>query len=134
MNRIGIAIVIALGWLTASAASAQTVYRCGSEYTGIPCAEGRLIDVADPVTAEQRAEARDAARREERLGEAMARERRAEAAALRPALAANIGPAKAPVAAAGATAKKRAKAKKRLGETVDGDFIARVPKAKKATA
>src|SRR5450755_1022065 len=72
MNRF--CFVVALACLASCAASAQTVYRCGSEYTRVPCADGVLIDVSDPVTAEQRAEARDAARREQRLGEAMARE------------------------------------------------------------
>ncbi len=130
---IRIVFIVAIGCLAASAASAQTVYRCGSEYAHVPCADGRLIDVSDPVTAERRAEARAETHREERLGEAMARERRAEASAFRPAMAANIGPAKAAATKAPATAKRKAKAKKRLGETEDGDFIARVPKAKKAT-
>ncbi|MDQ2736948.1 MAG: hypothetical protein M3Y55_18600 [Pseudomonadota bacterium] len=126
---IRIVFIVAIGCLAASAASAQTVYRCGSEYTHVPCADGRLIDVSDPVTAERRAEAH----REERLGQAMARERRAEASVFRPAMAANIGPAKAAATKAPATTKKKAKAKKRLGETDDGDFIARVPQAKRAT-
>jgi hypothetical protein len=129
MNRFCF-FLVAVGCIAAGSASAQTVYRCGSEYTRVPCAEGRLIDVSDPVTPERRAEAREAARREQRLGEAMARERRAEAAAYRPALAANIGPVKPAAPAPTPQAKKKSKAKKRLGEPVDGVFVARVPKAK----
>jgi hypothetical protein len=123
--------MVAGAGLAAGAASAQTVYRCGSEYTRIPCAAGRLVDVSDRVSAEQRAQAQDAARREAQLGEAMARDRRAEAAAFRPALAANIGPVKAAPAPA-AKAKKKVRAKRKAAETIDGDFVARVPKTKSA--
>ena len=125
-------LIAALACLAWGTASAQTVYRCGSEYTRVPCTEGKLVDVSGSVTAGQRAEAREAALREQRLGDAMARERRAEAAARRPAMAANIGPAKVP-AEAPATPKKKSKAKKKPGETVNGDFIARVPKTKAKT-
>jgi hypothetical protein len=124
-------LIAAIGCVAASAASAQMVYRCGATYTRVPCAEGKLIDVSDPVTSQRRAEALEEARREQQLGESMARERRAEAAAYRPAMAANIGPAK-PAAVVAPAAKKKSKARKRVGETIDGDFIARVPKAKKA--
>jgi hypothetical protein len=132
MNRF--CFVVALACLASGAASAQTVYRCGSEYTRVSCADGVLIDVSDPVTSEQRAEARDAARREQRLGEAMARESHAEAAAYRPAMAANIGPVKAPAAAPSASAKKKATSKKRPGESIDGTFVARVPKVRSAAS
>lgn len=130
MKRIS--LIAAVGCFIAFAAQGQTVYRCGTEYTRIPCADGKLVDVGDRVTAERHAEALDAARRERELADSMARERRAEAAAYRPGMAANIGPAK--LVAAAPPVKKKAKAKRRLGETIDGDFIARVPKARKAAA
>jgi hypothetical protein len=128
--------VLVFACAAASNASAQTVYRCGSEYTRAPCTDGRLIDVSDPVTAERTAQAREAARREALLGETMARDRRTEAAALRPATAANIGPVPRHVAVSEPEKKKaRTKTRKKpVGTRIDGDFVARVPKAKIASS
>ena len=128
--------VVAALCLSGGGAAARTVYRCGSEYTQAPCAGGRPVNISAPVTEQRRAEARDAARREQQLGEAMARERRAEAAAYRPTTAANLGPAPQPVAKA-APPKKQPTTKtkrKRVDTNVDGDFVARVPKAKSAAS
>jgi hypothetical protein len=119
--------------MAGTTASAQIVYRCGSEYTRTPCADGKRVDVSDPVTPEQRLAALDAAWREQRLGESMARERRAEAAAFHPAMA--IGLSAPPPAKAEPVKKAKPKARKRSVETsVDGDFIARVPKTKAAAS
>jgi hypothetical protein len=128
--------ILVLSCLAASSAAAQTVYRCGSEYTHAPCPDGRLVDVSDPVTAQRTAQAREAARREALLGESMARDRRAEAAAFHPAAAANIGPVPRRVAATEPEKKKpKARARKKPASTgIDGDFVAKVPKAKTAAS
>jgi hypothetical protein len=129
--------MVAAACLASSEVSAQVpVYRCGSEYSFAPCTGARLIDVSDPVTAERTAQAREAARREALLGEAMARDRRAEAAAFHPAMAANIGPAPRTVATAEPVKKKaKAKVRKKPSKTsIDGDFVAKAPKAKAAAS
>ena len=41
----------------ATAASAQKVYRCGSTYSQIPCADGVAVDVQDARTKAQKQEA-----------------------------------------------------------------------------
>jgi hypothetical protein len=126
-------LVAAALCMAGTAASAQIVYRCGNEYTRTPCADGKRIDVSDPVTPEQRLAALDAAWREQRLGESMARERRAEAAAFHPAMASSLSPP--PLAKAEPAKKTKPRARKRSVETsVDGDFIARVPKTKAASS
>ena len=129
-------LILAAACLASSGTSAQTVYRCGSEYTRSPCADGKRLDVSDPVTAERVAEAREVARREALLGETMARDRLAEAAAFHPTMAANLGPSPQRAAAAESDKKKaKAKTKKKPAATsIDGDFIARVPKAKAAAS
>ena len=126
-----------LAWLgtfacvLSSSASAQSVYRCGSEYAHLACADARTLDVFDPVSAERRAEALAAVDRERRLGESMA-------AAFRPPMAANIGP-RVPSPAGRATpvaAKKKSRSKDnaRTSDHVfdaETDFVARVPRPKK---
>ncbi len=50
-------------------AGAQKVYRCGpdgSVYQQAPCSEGRVVDVSDPRTAEQRQQAQQAAKTDAR--------------------------------------------------------------------
>jgi hypothetical protein len=124
--RLAAALLVA----SASTHAATLIHRCGNEYTDLPCAQARTFAVADPVTAEQRAQARQVALREQTLAAEMARDRRAQEA-LRPALAVSLsGPPAAPVPAA---AKKRAKSHKRPPSSDDArDFVASVPKAKKA--
>jgi hypothetical protein len=103
--------VVAAACLASGGALAQTIYRCGSEYTRLPCTDGKLVDVSDPVTAE----------------------RRAEAAAFRPAMAANLGPVPRAVVKPVPVKKKSKTRRKPVDTSVDGDFIARVLKAKAAT-
>ena len=126
--------VVVLLCLAGGGAAAQTVYRCGSEYTQAPCTDGRLVDVSDPVTEERRAEARDPARREQQLGEAMTRARRAEAAAYRPTMAANLGPMPQPGAKVAALKKKPTTKRKRVDTNVNGDFVTKVPRARSAAS
>ena len=132
MNPRSMAIGAAI-WCLATAASAQAVYRCGNEYTRIPCAGGKAIEADSGAPApRQAAEARDAADRQRRLGDDMARERRAREAALRPAMASTLGPARPVEAAppASPSTKHRRKAKRRIQLVDDRDFIAGVPRAR----
>ncbi|MDQ6639937.1 MAG: hypothetical protein M3Z15_09785 [Pseudomonadota bacterium] len=124
-------VMTTLAGLAGTAAHAQTIFRCGQEYTSVPCADARTLVVASAVTAEQRAEAREVARREKTLAAEMTRDRRQEEALLKPALAGSLsGPR---VAAPPAPAKKHPKKRKRNAAFDDErDFIAAVPKAKKA--
>ena len=118
--------------LASGAACAQTIYRCGHTYSRVPCPSARAIDVESRTTAAQRAEARQVALREKRLADEMVRDRRLAEAAQKPALATSLGPAKV-VAAAPAPAKKPARKKRKAAQPDDGrDFIAAVPKARKA--
>ncbi len=117
--------------LVGTSASAQTIYRCGNEYTRVPCANGKVVNAESRVTEAQRAEARQVAREERKLADATARARRAEEAANHPAAAASLGPVQAP--AASAAAKKKTKQRKKpVASEADEDLLARVPKAKPA--
>lgn len=86
----------AMVWLAVSApAAAQTVYRCGpagNSYSQQPCADGRAVDVSDPRSAAQVAEARASLRAQEQWATRAARERRIDEAARRPAQAVSLGP------------------------------------------
>lgn len=87
--------LVLIGACLPLAAAAQTVYRCGpagNVYTQQPCADGRAIDVADPRSPAQAAEARADWRAQEQWARRAAKERQAEAAANPPALAGGIGP------------------------------------------
>lgn len=89
MKPAGFAIILLAALPLAS--GAQTVYRCGPEgrtYSQEPCRDGKAVDVADPRTPEQRAEAERAAARTRALGDNLERERRANEAQQRAALAA----------------------------------------------
>jgi hypothetical protein len=123
-----VAVVVALA---GSAAGAETIYRCGSEYSDVACPRGVAVDVGAAPTAQQRAEARQVALSEKRLAAEMTSDRREREAALRPAGASSLGPVRAPVAAAAPKAKAR-HVKHQVGAPDDDrDFIAAVPKAKK---
>jgi hypothetical protein len=133
MRRSHLIVIGALA-LASAATQAQTIFRCGNEYSRVPCPQARpLDDVGDATTAAQRAEARQVALSEKRLAAEMTRDRREQEAALRPAVAGSLGPAPAPAAAASAPTKKHAKKRKKSAAVdADRDFIATVPKAKKA--
>ena len=116
----------------ASAAPAQTVYRCGNEYTRVPCTGGTSVETNGSATAAARAEADRTAVREHRLGDQMERDRLRNERAHKPAMAANLGPRKtaAPSASASASHKPKKKARARIRVVEGDDFIARVPGAK----
>ena len=95
MNRLATNPVLTFAMLAllASSATGQTVFRCGpagNQYSQQPCPEGKAIDVSDPRSLAQTAEARAAVRDQHRLAADMARERRAEAAAHKPTMAGGI--------------------------------------------
>ena len=118
--------------LAATGAASQTVYRCGNEYSRVPCANGKPVDTGAATDARQAAEARQSASRERRLAEEMARDRRAREAALKPATASSLGPARSvqPQAAASASMKPKKRAKAKIRVVDERDFVARVPKVK----
>ncbi|MDQ6679922.1 MAG: hypothetical protein M3Y67_03020 [Pseudomonadota bacterium] len=131
MKTLSIAPVIAFAALFAGAASAQVLYRCGNEYTSVPCANGRALETADVRSPVERAEARGQIADQKRLAAKMERDRRREEAAIRPALAGSLSAPHAAVAAASAASKsKKASPKKKRFNTQtadEGDFIAGVP-------
>ncbi len=119
--------------LAGAAATAQTVYRCGNEYTRVPCSDGSAVDTGNSAVAGGAAEGRKQALRERRLADEMVRDRHAREAALRPAGATSLGPVKPPAAPAAASAsiKPKKKAKSKIRVVGEDDFVATVPKAKK---
>ena len=75
---------------TVSAAQAQNVYRCGTQYSQEPCKNGTAVNVQDTRTPEQQQQARENATREEERARQLAKERRASDATHRPATASGI--------------------------------------------
>jgi len=77
------ALLIIAGVLFASGSpsiAAEQVYRCGPDgraYQNKPCLQGKVVDVADPRSAEQQKSARAAAKIDVRLVEELERDRRA---------------------------------------------------------
>ena len=129
------AISLALGLATcALAVQAQTIYRCGNEYTRIPCANGRPLESSDTRSAAQRAEGRALLIQERRQAAEMEATRRREAVALKPAAAASLSPARPDAAASAASAPKKTNWKKKprkASTSDDRDFVAGVPPASK---
>jgi hypothetical protein len=120
----------------AGSAAAQTIYRCGNEYTRVPCPNGKPIESLEPRTAAQRAEARQQLIDEKRQGAEMERDRLRKEAALKPALASSLSAA--PAAHAASAPSKKPSQKKRQHKVqsaeADRDFIAAVPgSGKKST-
>ena len=88
MSRaLGFVVALGLCALAHAAAAQDRVYRCGVDghsYSQQPCANGTAVEVADPRSAPQVAHARQVARLDARLAEALARQRQqAELAAAR---------------------------------------------------
>lgn len=99
--------------LVGAGSQAQTIYRCGNEYTRIPCPQGKAVEATDPRTGAQRAEAMRVAADERRRAAEMRRERLADQAALKPASAASLSAAPAPPAKPASAAERRPSKKKR---------------------
>ena len=113
-------------------AAAETIFRCGNEYTNVACKDATTLVVVGAVTPEQRAEARDVARREKTLAAEMTRDRREQEALAKPALAGSLSASRSTAKPPAATTTKHAK-KRNKKATVDEerDFVAAVPKTKK---
>ena len=99
--------------LVSSGSQAQTIYRCGNEYTRIPCPQGKVVEATDPRTGAQRAEAVRVTADERRRAAEMRRERLADQAALKPATAASLSAAPAPPAKPASAAERHHSKKKR---------------------
>ena len=113
----------------AGAAQAQEIYRCGSVYAQTPCPQGRLVEADDSRSEAQRAEAARVAASERRLATEMRRDRLAEEASVKPALAGSLSAPKSR-ASADPTKKKRGSAK----PAAHKDFVVTVASAKKKRA
>jgi hypothetical protein len=70
--KIALALMVCLA---AAGANAQAVYRCGSTYSQEPCPQARLVDVSDPRSASQRADAMLLAANDKQRGDEMAHAR-----------------------------------------------------------
>ncbi len=113
--------------LVASAASAQTVYRCGDgkQYSQTPCPGGKAVMADDARSAEQQRQAAAAARADAQQANALAAERRQREAAVKGQLAAGIKPA-APAASAAKPHKAKKKPRPRKAEPTDDKLSAPV--------
>jgi hypothetical protein len=110
MKRL-LMVVASLLSVASGVAGAQTIFRCGNEYGNVACTNATTLVVSATVTPEQRAQARDVARREKTLAAEMTRDRREQEALAKPALAGSLSApraAVAPPAAARRHAKKHA--------------------------
>ena len=67
-------------------------YRCGNSYSSKPCPGGTAVDAADPRSAAQQREAREASQRQADLARQMKADRLAAERAAAPGGAANLGP------------------------------------------
>ena len=102
-------------------------------YCNVACTNATSLAVVGAVTPEQRAEAREVARREKTLAAEMTRDRREQEALAKPALAGSLSAPRAAAAAPPAAARKNAKKHDRKAAIdAERDFVAAVPKAKKA--
>ncbi len=137
-NRVLLSALLLLLTGAATATAQPAVYRCGNEYTRMPCSQGRIVDTQGSATnAAQRAKAARVIASEKRLAEDMARGRRLAEASIKPALAGSLGPQRKVAAADAKTSakpepkKKKGRAKARPGGDDHVDFVAQVPKVKK---
>ena len=131
MKRALVAVVT-LAALSSMAVRAETVFRCGNEYTHVACTDAKTLVVADAVTPEQRADAREVARREKTLAAEMTRDRREQETLAKPAHPASLSaPRTAAVPPASAAKKHAKKHDKKAASDEERDFVAAVPKAKK---
>jgi len=128
--RVALATLVVVA---SGAVNAETIYRCGNEYSNVACTNATSLAVVGAVTPEQRAEAREVARREKTLAAEMTRDRREQEALAKPALAGSLSAPRAAAAAPPAAARKNAKKHDRKAAIdAERDFVAAVPKAKKA--
>ncbi len=120
-------LVLIAACLFSTGVVAQTVYRCGSTYSQLPCPDATLIN-PDARTREQKEQADQATARDARTAAAMESARLQQEKA---DLAANTP--KAPAKAASASKPRKNELKKKKKKDADA-LVARSPITKKATA
>jgi hypothetical protein len=131
MKRLLFAVA-ALSVVASGVVDAETIFRCGNEYSNVACAHATTLVVAASVTPEQRAEARDVARREKALAAEMTRDRREQEALAKPPAAGSLSASRVVAAPPTIAAKRHArKHDKKAAIDQERDFVAAVPKAKK---
>ena len=131
MKRLLVAFAT-LSALASGAVNAETIFRCGNEYSNVACAHPTPLVVAGAVTPEQRAEARDVARREKTLAAEMTRDRREQEALAKPPVAGSLSAPRVAAAPSTTAVKKHARRHdKKAAIDEERDFVAAVPKAKK---
>jgi hypothetical protein len=105
MSRLArAAVVLGLCALAQGTIAQERVYRCGADgrsYSQKPCAAGRSVDVDDPRSPQQVAQARQAALHDAQLAEALARDRQRRERDSVQRLAAGIGASPVAVDACG---------------------------------
>ncbi len=113
LERLGL-LLAALSLACGSAAAAsQKVFRCGPDgrvYSQTPCKDGYEVKADDARSEQERKAAEEQLKRDDKLNEKMARERRANESASRPGIGVIANPAAARPAAApasGVAAKKK---------------------------
>ena len=116
-------------------AQAQVVYRCGSTYTHTPCPEGHVVAATDPRSAAQRAEAQRVVTLERQQARQMERERLAQEATQKPALATGFdsraSAAAAPASSAEQGRHQKKKKRKASKQAAGDDFVAVDPESLK---
>ena len=131
MKRLLVAFAT-LSALASGAVNAETIFRCGNEYSNVACAHPTTLVVVGAVTPEQRAEARDVARREKALAAEMTRDRREQEALAKPPIAGSLSAPRVAAAPSTTAVKKHARRHdKTAAIDEERDFVAAVPKAKK---
>ena len=128
------ATLVACALLCAGTIHAQTVYRCGNEYSQKPCGEGKAVSVGDARSSDEARKAENQARRNADLADDMARQRIASdrKVAGPDMIVTGVRPvASAPLASASARKEKTA-GKQKPANKQPGDFtaVSGAPKAK----
>ena len=124
---------IALMLFAASAAQAQTVWRCGPDgrsYSDAPCRDGRAVEVAQARPAADLSGAQDMAQREKHLAAQLVQERQQREAVTTAGLSGIRGSRLASAAVVKPKAAARAKGKSRLEDA--GTWRAVAPPSRRA--
>jgi hypothetical protein len=106
-----------VGVYSGAMAADAPVYRCGNSYSSQPCPGGSALDLADPRSAAQQREAREASERDAALARQMKTQRVADERAAPKGGAANLG-AVAAIPPAKATSKPHASPHKKTHKAV----------------
>ena len=122
LERLGL-LLVALSMACGSAtAASQKVFRCGPDgrvYSQTPCKDGYEVKADDARSEQERKAAEEQLKRDDKLNEKMARERRAYEAASKPGIGVIVNPAAAKPAASAASsaAAKKKRHPKRAAQT-----------------